>query len=816
VPPVPEHVVARPRLDAVLSPAHRPVTLVTANAGWGKTVAVRDWITRAGLPVAWVTLVRSDDEPSRFWSQVLAAIRAAASDVGVEATQLLHDSGGLSERFVGSLADDIARVDTGLIVVLDDVHLVDDALIHARLAHLVERAPPGLRLVLIARERPSLPVARWRARGMVAEVSEAELAFRADEAASFLATFDGIRVAPGDVTALTEQTEGWAMGLHLAALTLRRPSSGDRALARRVGMARGARFLVHEVVEREPRDVRDFLYATSVVDILNPALCRVLTGRDDVPAMLRRIEDRRLFLVALDNRREWFRYHRLFRDALVDELIARDEPRFRRLHVRAAEWFAHEGDVRLAVEHLLAAGETDRAFDLAVDSTPAAGAGPRDGDWLDLVPPELVAADRSHMARFAVAFIMRSSFADADRWLTRAESACREDAELADTLDRTLVAMRSQLFALRGDAERAIEVAAPLLPFDFDLASEGIVFERLPVNLARAHLVLGDPDAARGYVEPLATRTDVSDEAVLVVAPAALAVVAVDQGRLRDAFTLATAALQHAGLHEPNFGELDALLARATVLLERGELDAAAADLAELRARSHTLDSVLHGTIAELTSARLALCRDDGVAMAAHIDRARERALQSGGEALPRRVDTFEARACVRRGSLSRAATLVSMLPPSTERALLEIRLEMSSDPSAARARLAGLRVSTLRELIVRELLMARAAPSEAEAERHRRAASELGEPEGFVQVFAEEDAPVPSDAPASVTPEALSDRELVVLRHLSTPASNATIARELFISSNTLKTHVRSIYRKLGAQSRGEAVESARKLGIL
>jgi LuxR family maltose regulon positive regulatory protein len=816
MPPAPERVVARPRLDTALSSAHRSVTLVTANAGWGKSVAVRDWVTRVRRPVAWLTLDRSDNEANRFLHQVLDAIRAAVPSAGSEAARLLRESGALSDRFAAALADDVARLDGGLTLVLDDVHLVDDPLVHARLTYLVEHAPSRLHLVVIARERPPLPIARWRARATVTEVSEPELAFRVEEAAALLATFDGLRLAPEDVEALTAQTEGWAMGLHLAALTLRRSATGDRAQATRVGIARGARFLVHEVVAREPRDVRDFLYATSVVDVLNPSLCRALTGRDDAPAMLRTIEDRRLFLVALDNRRECFRYHRLFRDALVDELVARDELRVRRLHARAAEWFAQEGDVRVTVEHLLAAGETERAFDVAVDSTPAAGAGPRDGDWLDLVPPELVAADGEHMARFAVAFIQRSSFADADRWLTRAEVACRDDTELGRTLDRTLVAMRSQLFALRGDAERAIDVAAPLLPFDFDLTSEGIVFERLPVNLARSHVVLGDADAARAYLEPLAARSDVSDEATLVVAPAALAVVAVVQGRLRDAFTLATAALQHAGLHEPNFGELDALLARTTVLIERGELDAAESDLTQLRARSHELDSVLHGTIAELTFARLALCHGDGATAAAHVDRARERALQSGGAALPRRVDAFEARACIRLGAMSRADALVPRLPHGDERALLEIRLELLSDPPAAAARLAGLHPSTLRDRIVRELLMARAASSEALAERHRHAATVLAEPEGFVQVFAEEGAAATVQGPIVSSREALSDRELVVLQHLGTQASNATIAGELFISSNTLKTHLQSIYRKLGAASRGEAVENARKLGIL
>jgi len=815
VPPPRDRVVARPRLDPLLAPPGRCVTLVVANAGWGKTSAVHDRVTRTRSRVAWLTLDRSDDEPTRFWSQVLYATSTVAPTVASGAARTLFESEGGTDGFVGALVNDLARLDVDVTLVIDDVHVLDDAHVLERLAYLVEHAPPQLSVVLAGRERPRLPTARWRARGLTREVSERDLAFSAEEAAAFLTTFDGIAPTDETVAALTAQTEGWPMGLQLAALSLQRRSGADPALAVEVGVARAARFLIHEVVRREPGELRDFLYATSVVEILNAELADALTGRHGATATLRTLEDRRLFVVALDNRREWFRYHHLFREALLDELAVRDEPRLRRLHAVAARWFAAAGDIRLAVGHLLAAGENDEAFELAVRSTPRAGLSRRHQDWLGLVPLDDVAGDPERMARFALALGLRQSYVEGEVWLTRAEEASRSRSDLPPGFAQRLVALRGQLYALRGDARRALDKVAELGPVG-DAATTDPAFERLPVIMARAHLLLGDVTAARALVEPLASGSRISAPLALVVVPAVQATIAVAEGKLGEGLALATLALRRARPGTPDFGALDALLARATVFIERDQPGAAQADLAELEPLADDFDSIVHATLGALSLARLALARDDVVGATAGVARARHRALRSGGDVLPGRVDALEALVCIRRGDLSRASALTAQLPLGVERTFLEIRLDLERRPSVARARLGELRVSTVRDRIVRQLLLARASSNAVAAERHRTSAATLAQPEGFALVFAEEDAPVPARAGDAPAHDALSERELAVLRQLGTPASNSGIARELFISSNTLKTHLRSIYRKLGVASREQAVERARARGLL
>jgi LuxR family maltose regulon positive regulatory protein len=819
LPPRAAHHVARPRLDALVAPPEGPnITLVIAQTGWGKTVAVRDWVERAGSRVAWLTFDRSDDHPMRFWYDVLSAVDAALPGVARRAIDALTESGASDDAFVGALVTDVARARRRLVLVLDDLHVVHDRRVLRSLEQLLEHAPPLLRFVLITRQHPPLPLARWRARGLVGEVSESALAFRRDEAAALLASFEGVELADEDLATLVDEAEGWVAGLQLAALassgTHRRgPEHADADAS--TGREAVADLLVREVLSLQSTAVREFLGDTCVVERFDVELCRALTGRDDTQEMLRTIEDRRLFLVPLDAHRRSFRYHQFFRDFLCNDLEARDPDRLRRLHAVAAAWFRDEGDVRLAVSHLLDAGDTDGAFTLAIEEAPR-GRSTRSGqsDWLDLLPPDYVGAEPQRIARLVVALVMQSSFTDARIWLERAQAVVEDGA--APGLERRLAAMRAQLAALRGDAARAVELGAPMLPID-EREWDDVVFERLPVNLARSYLILGQLPDAKAMVDLLRERDRLSDVASLVVLPAIRANVAAADDRLRDAEALARDALRHApSAPAGHFGVLDAQLALVRVLLERDERPAAEAALTELEARAADLDSVMHLTHAELAHAELAWRRDDLEDVAWRLGRARSYGARSEGTALARRADALEARIRVRTGDLQRAAVLIATLPPSVERELLQARAELAADPASARARLDATRPEGTRDRIVRELLLARAARGEADSAGHLERAVRLAEPERYASVFWEERAPSVTIRPAPPAPAALSERELVVLRHLGGAGNSAQIASELFISRNTLKSHVKAIYRKLGVGSREEAVASARRLGLL
>jgi ATP/maltotriose-dependent transcriptional regulator MalT len=817
LPPRAGHDVARPRLDALLAPPDGPtITLVSTHTGWGKTVAVRDWAERAGGPVAWLTLAPGDDEPMRFWHDVLSAFEAVVPGVGRRAFDALAESGGSDDAFVGVLLTDVAQAGRSLVLVLDDVHLVRDRRVLASLEQLLEHAPPLLRFVLVTRQRPPLPLARWRARGLLGEVSEAALAFRPDEAAALFGSFDVELDDDDEVKGLVDDMEGWVAGLQLAALA----SRGTRAAgAETGGMPAGreavADLLTREVLSLQPADVREFLGDTCVVERFDAELCRALTGRDDSHEMLRTIESRRLFLVPLDSNRRWFRYHQFFRDFLHGELEVRDPERIGRLHAVAAEWFRNEGDVRLAVSHLLDAGDTDAAFAFAVAEAPR-GRSTRSGqnDWLDLLPPEYVAADPQRIASFVVALVMQSSLTDAQIWFERAEALVEHGTPPG--FERRLAAMQAHLAAMRGDADRAVRLGTAVLPID-DREWDDVVFERLPANLARSYLLVGDLAGAKAMIDLLRARERLSDVASLVVVPALRANLAAADDRLRDAEALARDALRHApSAPAAQLGVLDAQVAVVRVNLERDDRALAEAALTELQARAADLDSIVHLMFVELAHAVLAWRRDDLEDVESRLGRARSWAARSDGSALARRVDALEARIRIRAGELHRAAALITALPPSVERELLQARAELTDDPASARIRLDATHPAGRRDRIVRELLLARAARAEADGAGHLERAVRLAEPERFASVFWEEQAPSGTTRPAPPGPAALSARELVVLRRLGGEGSSAQIASELFISRNTLKSHVKAIYRKLGVGSREEAVASARRLGLL
>ncbi len=812
--------VPRPRLDPLLAPTDsRPVTLVTAAAGWGKTTAVRDWLTRAPSAAAWLTVDAADDHLLGFWRHAFSSVGAVLPGAGRSGPETSRAAVASDDVLVPALLNAVGHTAVHPIVVIDDLHLIEDRRVHVSLEQLVERAPGMLHLVLVGRRRPALPVGRWRARGVAGEVSEADLAFRRDEAAALLSTFEGLDLDTDIAAWLLDRTEGWSMGLVRVARSLRAlQGTPDRQQRAAASTSAVAEYLMREVVDRQSRDIQDFVRATCVVERLNAVLCRELTSRADAQAMLREMEDDNL-LVALDNRREWFRYRELLRDVVVTDLERRNPMRLRRLHATAGRWFAAEGDVRLAIAHMLAAGDTTQAFDLAVAAAEAASLQNDPGDWLHAIPPSFVANDPERMARFVVALTLASDFEGAETWLRRAEAQL--DTEDLTLQRRRLASMRHQVSALRGDAEGALRDIPPLRQIDADLERDDIVFERLPVNIARSHLVLGEVEAARAMVDLLAAHHNLSEVASLVVVPALRANVEVARGTLSEASRLAERALRHAGLLTPrHFGTLDARLALAAVHLERDQLEAAGIELDRLHELAARLDSTLHASFAELGRVRLAWRRGDFDRAFRHLAEARRCAERSGGPALPHRVDALEAQVRLAAGDRERAAALTASLPESSERALLELRLLADTDRDLAHLRLASLHLSTLRERIVRELLLARTSRTAAASDRHVRRAMELAEPEGFVLVFFEERAqimpPTPPEPPELEAAAPLSGRQLVVLQRLAGPASNAQIAADLFISKNTLKTHLRSIYRKLGVQSRADAVETARRQDLI
>ena len=340
--------VSRPRLIAQLrQEAERKLTLVTAPAGFGKTTLLAEWLaaTSGSEPSAgWVSLDPGDNDPGIFWAYVIAAVDRVRTGIGANALALLESARppGI-EAILATLINDIAGDEHEIALVLDDVHVIDAQPIHEAIAYLVDHLPPNLRLVIASRSDPVLPLSRLRARGELTELRAVDLRFTPDEAAAFLNGMMGLDLSSDDVAALEARTEGWIAGLQLAALSMRGRADVSEFIAEFAGDDRYiVDYLVEEVLRRQPESVRDFLLQTAILERLNGPLCDAVTGRDDGRAMLESLERGNLFVVPLDSRRHWYRYHHLFADVLRAHLAEEYPDHSAALHRRAAEWYEQD------------------------------------------------------------------------------------------------------------------------------------------------------------------------------------------------------------------------------------------------------------------------------------------------------------------------------------------------------------------------------------------------------------------------------------------------------------------------------------------
>ncbi|MBC7551433.1 MAG: helix-turn-helix transcriptional regulator, partial [Cellulomonas sp.] len=318
---------ARPRLlDTMRRGAGSRLTLVSAPAGFGKTTLLADWLHGApgtDRSVAWLSLDPADNEPATFWTYVVTALQGAVPGVGSDALELLRTHPLPTELLLTTLLNDLAAASREVWLVLDDYHLVDDPDVGRGMAFLLQHLPAQVHVVLSTRADPDLPLARWRVRGELVEIRAADLRFTSDEAAAYLNEATGLRLTPGDVEVLEERTEGWIAALQLAAISLQGRDDVSSFIARFAGNDRYiVDYLVEEVLAHQPAPVREFLLNTAVLDRLTGSLCDAVTGRDDGSHMLTTLQRANLFLVSLDDRREWYRYHHLFADVLQAHLLA--------------------------------------------------------------------------------------------------------------------------------------------------------------------------------------------------------------------------------------------------------------------------------------------------------------------------------------------------------------------------------------------------------------------------------------------------------------------------------------------------------------
>jgi LuxR family maltose regulon positive regulatory protein len=409
------------------------VTVLAAPAGFGKTTSLTEWLATLppGAPsVAWLSLDRRDNDPSLFWTYVVTAMRTAVDGLGSDALQLLSSSSPSTEAALGALLNDLGGRPEELLLILDDYHLIEAPDVHEGMTFLLEHRPPQLHVVLATRTDPPLPLARMRARGQLVEVRAADLRFTVEESAAYLSGPMELGISEGDVAALDGRTEGWIAALQLAALSMQ---GRDDVSAFIAGFAGDDRYVVdylgEEVLDRQPADVREFLLRTSILDRLTGPLCDAVTGRDGGKATLVALERANLFVVPLDDKRQWYRYH-LFADVLHAHLLDEHAEEIPELHRRASVWFAANGDSSQAVDHALAGGDTRRAAELMELAIPTMARERREAElarWVGALPDGVVRNRPVLAVLLAGALILVSDLDTVDERLSDVERSVRAD-----------------------------------------------------------------------------------------------------------------------------------------------------------------------------------------------------------------------------------------------------------------------------------------------------------------------------------------------------------------------------------------------------
>ena len=366
--------VPRPRLTQRLEAgASGPCTLVSAPAGFGKSTLLSEWIQTSGRSVAWVSLDEGDNDLVRFLCYVVTALQKLHPGLGDDAlTTLRHaqspDTVAVEPVLTG-LLNEIDALGQDLVLVLDDYHVIETPELHQAVQFLLDRLPPRMHVVIATRVDPPLSLSRLRARGQLAELRARDLRFTSQEAADFLNQAMGLTLSAEDVEALEQRTEGWAVGLQMAALSLQGRTDVEGFIGDFTGSHRYVLdYLTEEVLSRQPEPVRDFLLRSSVLSRLSAPLSAAVTGRDDAQAILERLDATNLFLIPLDDTRTWYRYHHLFGTLLRHQLERQEgRPAVIALHERASEWYSNHGHPEDALEHALAAGAMDRATELVTE-----------------------------------------------------------------------------------------------------------------------------------------------------------------------------------------------------------------------------------------------------------------------------------------------------------------------------------------------------------------------------------------------------------------------------------------------------------------
>lgn len=885
-------VVPRSRLHERLNRGTQgKLTLVAAPAGFGKTTVLAGWLAADDRSAAWLSLDLGDNQSATFWAYLVAALQTVAPGVGDDALALAQSpQPPTTAAVLATLLNELNALSHDVVVVLDDYHVIDARDIHDGMTFLLDHLPPHVHLVIASRADPPLPLPRLRARGDLVEIRANDLRFTPDETAAFLNQAMGLDLSEADVAALDTRTEGWIAGLQLAALSLQGRADATGFVQAFAGDDRYVvDYLVDEVLTRQPEPVRSFLLHTAVLDRLNGPLCDAVTGRDDSDTVLEALERDNLFVVALDDKRRWHRYHHLFADVLRVRVLAEHPDQVRVVHRRASAWYGQHGVPAEAIRHALAAEDFERAADLAERALPAMFKHRQEATiraWVDVLPDELVRVRPVLNVGFVGALVSGGEFdgvedrlRDAEQWLDPTAGRQRRGGRPAEVvvvddhgfqrLPGQIELYRTALALARNDVPATVRHARRTLDRSSD--DDHLIRAGAAGMLGLASWASGDLDAAHGaYAECTAGLARVGHISDVLGCTIALADIRIAQGRLGEALHTYRRALQR--VSEPDApvvrGTADMHAGMSEVCRERGDLHTARQHLRRCEELGEHAGLPQNPHRRRIATARI---RQTEGRLGDAVDLLDEAERRYVSDFFPnvRPIPALRARMRVAQGDLGEALgwvreqglspdddlsylhefnhiTLACVLlaryaAQHTDSALHDATRLLDRLLSAAEQ---GGRTGSVIEILVMQALAHQAAGGIPAAIACLQRAVALAEPEGYVRVFLDAGPPVGAllEAAANQTTapnhvhrlvtafstakeprsagqgmiEPLSNRELEVLKLLDTPMSVPEIARELFVSPNTLRTHTRHIFTKLDVNNRRAAVDGAADLGLL
>lgn len=554
-PPSPHKHVKRPQLTQRLNDGLRSghqVFLISAPAGFGKTICISEWVnTLDGWPVTWLSLDPEDDDPGRFFAYLIAALKKVNENLGQEIEDVLR-SGQLppSEITNTILINDISDLQQPFLLVLDDFHVIQDAFILEVFKKLISHFPQSLRLVLITREDPPLPLAQLRANNLLTEIRAKDLRFDNHDIELFLNNVMDVSLSQTDIASLEAKTEGWIVGLQLAGLSIREQADTSNFISTLSGNHRYILgYLTEQVLSQQSEEIQSFLLQTSILDKLNGDLCDMVTGCTDSHALLEKLLSANLFIVPLDDEGRWYRYHHLFADLLRNLSKTLLDEQITELHKRASRWYTQAGMANNAFQHSLCAKDYQTAVNLLeahARELVMQGYAKTVNGWVQAIPEEWQSKSPRTNLAFAWMHLLRGAYTQASPYLEQLEkifgilSAGNEENP---SLTAEWLVIQSLVLYMRGKTTECMTMAAQA--FKITSEQDGWVHSLAYYVQASVYQFTGDyPKAIESYKKSIQHGRSSENLIAEMMSTVGLAGMLHEQGQLRQAFEIASEAAE--------------------------------------------------------------------------------------------------------------------------------------------------------------------------------------------------------------------------------------------------------------------------------